>query len=101
MLKHQVKCWILLALIISMSIKEYLSVYSFNATGISGADKLSDFNNSFTGQTFDVISITETWFHDGILDTEILTNLNYELFRKDRNHETSVKKRWWGDACYT
>ena len=79
-----------------MGIKEYLSVYSFNATGISGAEKLSDFNNSFTGQTFDVISITETWFHDGILDTEILTNLNYELFRKDRNHETSVKKSGGG-----
>ena len=71
--------------------KEYLSIYSFNATSIRGSEKLSTFNNSFSGQSYDVISITETWLHDGINDAEILPNCSYDIYRRDRNHETSMK----------
>ena len=76
--------------------KEYLSVYSYNATSISGENKLSEFNSSFTGQSYDVISVTETWFHDGIFDSEILTKLNYAIYRNDRNSKTSAKKKGGG-----
>ena len=39
--------------------KEHLSIYSFNATSISGADKLTTFNNSFSGHSYDLIAVTE------------------------------------------
>ena len=44
-----------------------LNIYSFNATSIHG--KLADFNSHFDAANFfDVISITESWLHDGFYD---------------------------------
>ena len=76
--------------------KEHLSIYSFNATSISGTEKLSTFNNSFSGHSYDLIAITETWFHDGIYDEEVLPNCNYDIFRRDRCPETSAKESGGG-----
>ena len=76
--------------------KEHLSIYSFNATSISGTEKLSTFNNSFSGHSYDLNAITETWFHDGIYDEEVLPNCNYDIFRRDRCPETSAKESGGG-----
>ena len=38
------------------------------------------------GGKFDIIGITETWAHNGILDAE-LTREGYNLFRKDRQEQ--------------
>ena len=63
---------------------------------MSGDDKLSDFNNSFAGQCYDIVSVTETWLHDGVNDEEILPGCNYDIYRRDRNSETSVKRTGGG-----
>ena len=82
---------ILLATLFITMAKEYISFYSFNATSISGIDKLQSFNRSFSGSTYDVISVAETWFHEGIEDEEILPTCNYAIFRCERNDNNSHK----------
>ena len=49
-------------------------------------DALSSFHE------FDIVSLTETWLHDGIFDEEILSNSSYSIFRRDRDSSTSHKK---------
>ena len=85
-------CNTLFVVLLVMSVAQaFLSFYYFNATSIKGAGKLYDFNNSFSGTAYDVISITETWLHEGIYDAEILPHINYDIYRRDRNHDNSHK----------
>ena len=76
--------------------KSFLSLYYFNATSIRGAEKLDEFNNSFSGSAYDILSITESWLHDGIFNEEILPNANYEPYRRDRGNDNSHKQRGGG-----
>ena len=43
-----------------------------------------------------LIAITETWLHDGLLDSEILDLSMYQVFRKDRNHKLCHVSRGGG-----
>ena len=71
--------------------KDYLSVYHYNATSISGTEKLNEFNHSFSGEVYDFISLTETWLHEGIFDNEILPNCSYSIHRHNRDKLNSHK----------
>ena len=88
--------YVIAAILVIISMKEHISLYTFNATSISGVEKLTSFNTSFSGKCYDVIAVQETWFHDGILDAEILHNCEYDIHRRDPSEETSVKDsgRW-------
>ena len=79
-------------LLFIMSQKDFISIYYFNATSIRGAEKLSSFNASFSGKCYDVVSLTETWLHDGVHDKEILPNCDYDIYRRDRSSDTSTKE---------
>ena len=83
-------------ILLMMAQQEFISIYYYNATSISAVNKLSSFNSSFSGTCYNVVSVSETWLHDGINDEEILPELNYAIFRRDRDAETSVKKTGGG-----
>ena len=73
-----------------------LNFYSFNATSIKA--KLPEFNSHFHGihSEYDCIAIQETWFTDEILDGEILYNSDHNVFRRDRDVDTSDKQSGGG-----
>ena len=54
---------------------------SLNARSI--CNKLNEFHDLVIMKKVDVVAVTETWLHQGILDTEILDS-NYIIFRRDR-----------------
>ena len=76
--------------VLKKSLKKSLCGYSFNATGLR--TKLDDFNSHFTAKDYDFISITETWLNDNIMDCEILKELDYVTYRRDRDASISTKK---------
>lgn len=55
-----------------------------------------DFNSHFDALSaesdYDIISLTETWLNDSEFDGEILSNLNYVIFRRDCDATLSNKK---------
>lgn len=69
-----------------------LNFLSYNATSIRG--KLLELNSHFDAfsSDVDVISITETWLNESVLDGEILFNSNYSVHRRDRDISTSKKR---------
>ena len=89
---------ITLLLVCTMPAKsqDFLSCYYFNATSISGVEKMMEFNHSFSGESYDVISVSETWFHEGIYDAGFLPNCRYEIYRHDRDEENSHEKSGGG-----
>ena len=54
------------------------------------------FNSSFSNTCYDIVSVTETWLHGDIYDEEILPELNYNVYRRDRDAETSAKRTGGG-----
>ena len=72
-------------------VKDSLDCYVFNATSIR--DKLPQFNSHFSGQDFDVISVTETWLTESVFDNEVLTTGQYKIFRRDRSLDTVPDKK--------
>ena len=72
-------------------VKDSLDCYVFNATSIR--DKLPQFNSHFSGQDFDVISVTETWLTESVFDNEVLTTGQYKIFRRDRSLDTVADKK--------
>ena len=80
--------------IMMMSTKEtvykQITIYSFNASSIRG--KLQEFNSHFDAASeYDIISLSESWLHDGVYDEEVLYGTNYNIFRRDRDKLTSHK----------
>ena len=71
-----------------------LECYYFNATSIKG--KLQEFNSHFSGNDYDIIAVTETWLDDSVFDGEILQNCRYQIFRRDRCSENSIKSTGGG-----
>ena len=69
--------------------KNSLYIYHYNATSVRG--KLSDFNSHFSDQEFDIISVAELWLNDSIYDGEILSGLQYNIYRKYRNLKRTSK----------
>lgn len=69
--------------------------YYQNATSIRS--KLSDFNAFLAACEFDFIFISATWLDENIFDGEVLTDLPYNLYRRDRSSETSSKRTGGGD----
>lgn len=60
-----------------------------NARSISGTQKLKEFNIYFAERSeADIICLTETWLSSQILDSEILDQKQYSVFRKDRGENT-------------
>ena len=47
-------------------------------------NKLVEFQGLVYGNNLDVVAVTETWLHDGYLDSEVLSSSLYTIFRKDR-----------------
>ena len=74
---------------LSMSPSYTMNIYSFNATSLK--NKLDDFNGHFSTNDYDVICISETWLNGNIFDGEILTDLDYDLYRKDRDLKRIAK----------
>ena len=69
--------------------KDALDLYYYNATSIRG--KLLDFNSHFHDD-YDCISVSESWLNEFVIDSEILINGSYNIFRRDRNLDTSSKR---------
>ena len=63
----------------------------FNATSIR--EKMPKFNSHFPGKEFDVISVSETWINASVLENEVLTTDQYNVFRRDRDVETVPDKK--------
>ena len=61
--------------------------------------KLSDFNSHFSDQEFDIISVAELWLNDSIYDGEILSGLQYNIYRKGRNLKRTSKRDGGGVLC--
>ena len=61
--------------------KNILRCMSLNARLI--CNKLNKFHDLVKMKKVDVVAVTETWLHQGILDTEIL-DVNYIILRRDR-----------------
>ena len=61
--------------------KNILRCMSLNARSI--CNKLNEFHDLVIMKKVDVVAVTETWLHQGILDTDILDS-NYIIFRRDR-----------------
>ena len=80
-----------------MKAQETLDVYYHNATSIRG--KLVEFNNFFSENDQEAICITETWLHEGVCDGEILDNVKYSIYRKDRDLTQTKKKDGGGVLC--
>ena len=74
-------------------VKDGLVCYMFNATSIR--EKLSKFNSHFSGKYFDifVISVSETWLNDSVMENEVLTTNQYKVFRRDCDVETVPYKK--------
>ena len=83
-------------LLVMMKSNDYISIYYYNANSIQGLEKLTAFNNSFSGNAYQVISVTETWLHEDIHDEEILPYCDYSVFRRDRGSVTSKKESGGG-----
>lgn len=75
--------------VLKKDVKQCLECYYFNATSIR--DKLPVFNNHFLANDYDLISITETWLNESVFDAEILTNSDFNIFRRDRSTKVSEK----------
>ena len=61
--------------------KNILRCMSLNARSI--CNKLNEFHDLVKMRKVDVVAVTETWLHQGILDTEILDS-NYVILRRDK-----------------
>lgn len=59
-----------------------LNIYYQNCRGLRS--KTMQFKQNLLSNDFDIIIITETWLHDGILDGE-LCDTRYDVFRNDRD----------------
>ena len=57
------------------------------------------FINHFSGREFDVIYVSETWLKDSVYDGQILSGLQYNVFKKDRDLELTSKKDGDGVLC--
>ena len=47
-------------------------------------NKIVEFQGLVYGNNLDVVTVTETWLHDGYFDGEVLSSSLYTVFRKDR-----------------
>lgn len=65
-----------------MATNNKMSIYYQNIRGLR--TKTTDFYRNIALCNYDIVIITETWLHPGILDSE-LTNARYDVFRQDRN----------------
>ena len=79
------------------NVKNTFDVYYHNATSIRG--KLFEFNNFFSEHDQEAICITETWLNDSVCDGEILDNVNYTVFRNDRDLTRTKKRDGGGVLC--
>ena len=62
-----------------------ISFFYCNAQSILGRDKLAEFNDYFAdGQSYDCISVTESWLKSCVSESEILSS-SYNVYRQDRN----------------
>lgn len=50
-------------------------------------------NFELCGKQLDIIAITETWLQTDILDSEVLSGLNYNVYRMDRDSIITAKLR--------
>ena len=67
----------------NVAIINNLEFYYYNAASIRC--KLDEFNSHFSGSETDIIAVTESWLNDTVYDGEILPELQYNVFRKDRD----------------
>lgn len=66
-----------------------LTIYYQNTRGLRS--KLHHLYRNILSEDYDIISITETWLIESILDTEICDN-RYEVFRLDRDRSLRGKQ---------
>lgn len=70
-----------------------ISVYYQNVRGLR--TKVDEFFLAATESNYDVIIITETWLNDQFYSQQLFGD-RYTVYRKDRNSDTSTKKRGGG-----
>lgn len=66
-----------------------LNIYYQNVRGLR--TKVHDFYTSVLSSDFELIAVTESWLYDGINNEELFDN-RYEVYRKDRNLQKTMKK---------
>lgn len=70
-------------------INDFISIYSHNITAFthtgSAANKIDILNDKLAHTDFDVICIQETWLTDKIIDTELIKNSPFLVYRRDRS----------------
>ncbi|KAJ8272727.1 hypothetical protein GJAV_G00092740 [Gymnothorax javanicus] len=76
--------------------KQTVSAFFQNTQSI--CNKLSDFHKFVSDRQFDILGLTETWLRDCVLDSEIIDEDFYNLYRRDRS-ETSFDKDIGGGVC--
>ena len=81
----------------NVAIINNLEFYYYNATSIRC--KLDEFNSHFSGSETDIIAVTESWLNDTVYDGEILPELQYNVFRKDRDLQQANKDDGGGVMC--
>lgn len=70
-----------------------LSIFYQNARGLRS--KCIEFRQGLLSYNYDIVIITETWLHSGILDGEVSDD-RYDVFRYDRDLIVSGKKTGGG-----
>lgn len=70
-----------------------LKVYYQNTRGLRS--KTGDFLRNVYLNSYDIISLTETWLTEGVFDNEIFDN-RYVIWRRDRNYSQTQQTRGGG-----
>lgn len=73
-------------------------MYYQNVRGLR--TKLPEFRNNLQACNYEIIALTETWLHTAIHDSELF-NMDYSVFRRDRNYEYLGCQRGGGTLIAT
>lgn len=73
-----------------MNIVNSISIYCQNISG--GKNKISFMCDKLTTTEFSVICLQETWFDGTVMDKEIVSFSNFNLYRQDRSETSHYKK---------